>query len=110
MKATVAALCEPLEEVVAAAVFKAEVEAWAKRIGVQPREIRLRPMKRKWASCSSNRRVAFHAELLPQPARLRAETAVHQTASCFLPCRARTSPASASNPSERGPEQCSLDG
>jgi predicted metal-dependent hydrolase len=93
MKATVAALCEPLEEVVAAAVFKAEVEAWAKRIGVHPREIRLRPMKRKWASCSSNGRVAFHAELLPQPARLRAETAVHQMVHLKVPNHGKLFPA-----------------
>ena len=39
-----------LEERVAADVFKADVRRWAELIGVEPKEIHLRPMKRKWAS------------------------------------------------------------
>ncbi len=78
MKVTHAPLPAPLEEVVGAAVFKAEVEAWANRIGVHPREIRLRPMKRKWASCSTKGRITFNADLLRQPARFRAEVIVHE--------------------------------
>lgn len=38
---------EPLEELVPADIFKAEVRVWA-RIGVVPTEIHLRPMRRKW--------------------------------------------------------------
>ena len=68
----------PLEEVVGAAVFKAEVAAWTKRIGVRPREIRLRPMKRKWASCSSHGRLTFDTGLLRQTARFRAEAILHE--------------------------------
>jgi predicted metal-dependent hydrolase len=67
-----------LEEVVGVAIFKAEVETWAKRIGVHPREIRLRPMMRKWASCSTKGRVTFNTDLLRQPARFRAEAIVHE--------------------------------
>lgn len=67
-----------LEETVGANVFKAEAEAWAKRIGVKPREVRLRPMRRKWASCSSRGRLTFDTELLRQPARFRAEAIVHE--------------------------------
>jgi hypothetical protein len=52
--------------------------AWSKRIGVEPREIRLRPLKNKWASCSSNGRLTFNTELLNQPARFRAEAIVHE--------------------------------
>ena len=78
MKLQAGVLPPPLEEVVGAAVFKAEVEAWAKRIGVHPREIRLRPMKRKWASCSSHGRLTFHSEILREPARFRAEAIVHE--------------------------------
>ncbi len=63
---------------VGANVFKAEVEAWAKRIGVKPREVRLRPMRCKWASCSSRGRLTFDTELLRQPARFRAEAIVHE--------------------------------
>ncbi len=78
MKATHTTLPPSLEEVVGAGVFKAEVEAWAKRIGVHPREIRLRPMMRKWASCSTKSRVTFNNDLLRQPARFRAEAIVHE--------------------------------
>ena len=78
MKKSVARLSLPLEEVVGAAVFKAEVEAWARRIGVRPKEIRLRPMKRKWASCSTKGRVSFNTDLLREPARFRAEAIIHE--------------------------------
>ncbi len=67
-----------LEDTVAPAVFKAEVSAWARRIGVQPKEIRLRPMKRKWASCSGRGRLTFDTGLLRQPAKFRAEAVVHE--------------------------------
>jgi predicted metal-dependent hydrolase len=69
---------EPLENVVPAALFKDEVRAWAQRIGVSPREVHLRPMRRKWASCSSNGRVTFNTELLRQGADFRAEVIAHE--------------------------------
>ena len=67
-----------LQETILPQVFKAEVVSWAKRIGVQPKEIRLRPLKNKWASCSSNGRLTFNVELLSQPATFRAEAIVHE--------------------------------
>jgi len=75
----------PLEEVVPVRVFKAEVEAWARRIGVEPKEIRIRPMKRKWASCSSHGRLTFDTELLRQPSRFRAEVIVHELLHLKIP-------------------------
>jgi len=69
---------EPLEEAVPFDLFKAEVQAWARRLGVTPREIHLRPMKRKWASCSSRGRLTFNTELLHQPAAFRREVIVHE--------------------------------
>ena len=71
-------LAPSLEEHVGAAVFKAEVNAWAGRIGVHPREVRLRPMKRKWASCSSHGRLTFDTGLLREPARFRTEAVIHE--------------------------------
>jgi hypothetical protein len=68
----------PLEETVAASVFRAEVEVWARRLGVHPKEIRLRLMKRKWASCSAHGRLTFNSEILKEPARFRAEAIVHE--------------------------------
>jgi len=69
---------EPLEEAVPFDLFKAEVQAWAQRLGVTPREIHVRPMKRKWASCSSRGRLTFNTELLHQPAAFRREVIVHE--------------------------------
>jgi len=68
----------PLEEAVPVELFKAEVRAWARRIGVEPNEIHIRPMRRKWASCSSSGRLTFDVDLLRQPARFRAEVVVHE--------------------------------
>jgi predicted metal-dependent hydrolase len=67
-----------LEERVAIDVFKAEVRRWAKQIGVEPKEIHLRPMKRKWASASSTGRLTFDTGLLTEPPEKRAQTIVHE--------------------------------
>ncbi len=69
---------QPLEAAIPADLFRAEVAAWAQRIGVEPREIHIRPMKRKWASCSARGRLTFDADLLRQPADKRAEVIVHE--------------------------------
>jgi predicted metal-dependent hydrolase len=58
--------------------FKAEVEAWAKKIGVKLKEIHVRPMKRKWASCSTSGRVSFAEDLLFNQRRFRNEVIVHE--------------------------------
>jgi len=67
-----------LEELVPAEVFKSEVLAWARRIGVTPKEIHIRPMKRKWASCSSSGRLTFAVDLLRQSAYFRAQVIIHE--------------------------------
>lgn len=69
---------ETLEQIIPGQVFKSEVISWAKRINVEPKEIRLRLMKSKWASCSSNGRLTFNTEILQQPATFRAEAIVHE--------------------------------
>lgn len=76
---------QPLEDLVPGEVLKAEVRAWARRIGVEPGEIHVRPMRRKWASCSSAGRLTFNAELLRQPAAFRAEVIVHELLHLKLP-------------------------
>jgi predicted metal-dependent hydrolase len=68
---------EPLEEAVPVALLKAEVEAWARRIGVEPKEVHVRPMTKKWASCSSMGRLTFSTDLLREPASFRREVIVH---------------------------------
>jgi len=44
--------------------FRARVRKWAETIGVQPAEVHLRVMQRKWASCSSRGRITFDTGLL----------------------------------------------
>jgi predicted metal-dependent hydrolase len=61
-----------------AEIYKAEVNAWAKKIGAEPKEIHVRPMKKKWASCSSKGRLTFNTELLGEPASSRREVIVHE--------------------------------
>jgi len=46
--------------------FKQRVLAWAKIINVEPKEIHIRKMTKKWASCSSNGRLSFSKDLLDQ--------------------------------------------
>lgn len=78
-------LPQPLEELIPARIFKSEVLAWARRIGVEPKEIHIRSMSRKWASCSSNGRLTFDIELLKQPASFRREVIVHELLHMKLP-------------------------
>ncbi len=68
----------PLEETVPAEVLRAEIAAWARRIGVEPRGVRIRHMTHKWASCSSLGNVTFNDELMSQPAEFRARAIVHE--------------------------------
>lgn len=58
--------------------FKKEVLNCAKRLSVNPKEIHIRPMKRKLASCSSRGRLSFSAELLETSAELRRHAIIHE--------------------------------
>ena len=44
--------------------FRRRVEEWAQRLDIDVRSIAIRPMRRKWASCSTNGRLNFNDELL----------------------------------------------
>ncbi len=59
-------------------IFRSEVRAWAERIGVEPRTITLRPMKRKWSSCSTKGNLSFDTDLLRQTAEFRHRAIVHE--------------------------------
>lgn len=86
---TAAPLPAPLEQTVPAAVFKAEVAAWAKRLGVSPAQVHLRPLTRKWASCSSKGRLTFDTGLLRQPAAFRRQTIIHELLHLKVPNHGR---------------------
>ena len=44
--------------------FKVRVNEWAQKLDVQAHSISMRPMKNKWASCSTNGNLNFNIELL----------------------------------------------
>ncbi len=44
--------------------FKARVLEWAEKLDVRTRSLTVRPMKNKWASCSTAGNLNFNAELL----------------------------------------------
>ena len=58
--------------------FRREVRLWARRIGVEPREIRLRGMTRKIASATSEGRLTFDRRLMTVLAHQRAAVIVHE--------------------------------
>ena len=58
--------------------FKTEVLRWAEEIGVKPKEVHLRNMSRKWASCSSKGRLTFSVTLLNESTEVRAKVIVHE--------------------------------
>ena len=65
-------------ERIARSVFVSEVRSWAQRMGMHPKEIHVRPMRRKWGSCSTSGRVTFAADLLSQPAEFRRRVIVEE--------------------------------
>ncbi len=58
--------------------LKREVQRLALIVGVEPKEIQIRRMKRKWASCSSKGRLTFSEELLFQNEEFRREVIIHE--------------------------------
>jgi predicted metal-dependent hydrolase len=69
---------QPTSSPATPAAFKREVKKWARRIGVHPKEIHLRQLKSKQASCSPKGRLTFNTELLYPTAQVRTEAIVHE--------------------------------
>jgi hypothetical protein len=69
---------EPVAGPIGLERFKAEVRAWADRIGTEAPAIRVRPMTRAWASCSPRGRLTFDARLLSQPRPFRGEVILQE--------------------------------
>ena len=76
---------QPLDESIPTEILKAEVKTWANRVGVEAKEIHVRQMTRKWASCSSNGRLTFSTDLLQQPTKFRSEVIVHELVHLKVP-------------------------
>jgi predicted metal-dependent hydrolase len=68
----------PLEKMIPKDLLRSEVDTWARRIRVEPKEIHVRPMKRKWGSCSTAGRLSFNTELLTAPTKVRKRVIVEE--------------------------------
>ena len=80
---------ERLEQAVPRDVFRAEVDAWARRMKVRPHEIHIRSMSRKWGSCSTAGRLTFNTELLTRPAALRRRVIIEELLHLKVPNHGR---------------------
>lgn len=65
--------------------FKRRVREWAQKLDAPVRMIALRPMKRKWASCSSNGNLNFNRELLELDKELGDYVIVHELLHFSIP-------------------------
>src|SRR5947209_3173206 len=74
-----------LAEPIPPAAFKDEVRFWAQRLEVEPAEIHLVGMSRKWASCSARGRVTFDTGLLSQAEAFRREVIIHELLHLRIP-------------------------
>jgi hypothetical protein len=63
---------------VSAQEFKQDVLYWAKEVGVKPKEVHIRKMKRKLASCSSRGRLTFDVSLLNETEEARLRALLHE--------------------------------
>ena len=63
---------------VSAIEFKKEVTNWAQTLNVTPKEVHLRDISSKWASCSSKGRLTFSYALLNESAETRSKVIVHE--------------------------------
>ncbi len=69
--------------------FKARVASWAKRLDVEVAAMTVRPMRRKWASCSTAGRLTFHESLPSLPTELQDYVIVHELLHLHVPNHGR---------------------
>ena len=58
--------------------FKASVHAWAEKLEIKIVSVALRPMKNKWASCSTSGNLNFNDELLGMERKLGEYVILHE--------------------------------
>ena len=58
--------------------FKGQVLEWATKLDVRVHSVALRPMKNKWASCSTSGNLSFNLELLSMDRRVGDYVIVHE--------------------------------
>jgi predicted metal-dependent hydrolase len=65
--------------------FKARVHEWALKLDANVATIYVRPMRRKWASCSTGGNLNFNDELLNLDRELGDYVIVHELLHCSVP-------------------------
>jgi predicted metal-dependent hydrolase len=65
--------------------FKARVQEWALKLDANVATIYVRPMRRKWASCSTAGNLNFNDELLQLERELGDYVIVHELLHCSVP-------------------------
>jgi predicted metal-dependent hydrolase len=65
--------------------FKKRVRKWARQLDVEVTWLGIRPMRRKWASCSTNGHVNFSTELLSMEPRVQDYVIVHELLHLCVP-------------------------
>lgn len=58
--------------------FRAHVDHWARRVRVTPKRVYVRPMAKKWASCSTNGLLSFNTQLLSESPEFGEYVIVHE--------------------------------
>ena len=67
------------------AKFKTRVQAWAKRLKVHARQVRIQEMRRKWGSCSTLGYVSFASDLLKKRFEFQEYVIVHELLHLRIP-------------------------
>jgi len=65
--------------------FKARVLEWADKLGVKVRSLTVRPMRNKWASCSTSGNLNFNDELISLPQEIGDYVIVHELLHFSMP-------------------------
>ena len=65
--------------------FKNRVLEWAGKLGVKSRSLAIRPMRNKWASCSTSGNLNFNSELLDLDRDVADYVIVHELLHFFIP-------------------------
>jgi predicted metal-dependent hydrolase len=69
--------------------FKARVREWSDKLGVRVHSLALRPMRNKWASCSSAGNLNFSDDLLALDQELADYVIVHELLHFYVPNHGR---------------------
>jgi predicted metal-dependent hydrolase len=69
--------------------FKNHVLEWADRLDIRVRSLAVRPMRNKWASCSTAGRLNFNAQLLSLDEEIGTYVIVHELLHFFVPNHGR---------------------